>query len=299
MVVSLLIDAIVLSSTFALLSFGFTLQFITIGTINLAQPNIVIFTSYFALLFCMVGYSPYLSIPVASLVGGILTLSIWKILSYMKKRGSDSNTLLITTLAISLIIYGSTNVFADYISQTMGTRRIFGLSIYDFSFLGMPGILFFSLISSILFALIFHLFLKKCKTGIAIKAILEDQSLAEIHGVNTELLLNATWFITGCLSGLAGVFYSMWFFVQPVVWILFFVRMISACIIGGATKPFGSFFGAFIVGFSEVLFIIVSSNIIGPGMAAYRSIVPVALVCIILFAAPKGIIEAIEKYRRK
>ena len=287
-------SAIVLAVSIALLALGFTLQFITIGIPNLAHSSTFVLMAYLAYLFSEWGYTPYASLPAAFLIAGSMTFLIYKLLAYMKKRGSRPESMLIATLAIALIIYGGVNIFADYIAslRVAGVRN-FTLAPKDFEWMGLVGIVPISVLACVSFITIFHLVLTRTKFGTAMRAIIENPELAEMQGVNTDLVLSVSWFFIGGLAGISGILYSMWYYVEPVIWVSVLTRILCACVIGGLASPWGSFMGGITVGFAEVLGIYVLASWLGPWIFPYRLAIPTLLVPIVLILSPRGLIEII------
>jgi len=291
---------IVSSSVIGLMALGFTLQFITLKVPNLAHTTICFSSAYAPLSFWFFKINPYLALPLSFILGSFLSWSLYKYLSFLRARGTGPVGQMMSSLAFGLIIYGITNIYADYLSYVQKAwARTFTLANADIILFDVPGIVFLSPILLVSLTTFFHLLLTRTKFGIAIRAIVQDYSLAATLGVDTERTLGIAWFIVGGIGGLAGAVWPFWFSVDPWTGPRMLSDIFAACVVGGLFSVYGSILGGVIVGGMEILLLWGVALYVGVWVTSYRPIIPVVVAAITLLIFPKGIMGFIEVLREK
>jgi branched-chain amino acid transport system permease protein len=289
-----IVTAVVSSFLLGLLAMGFTLQYITLSVPNLAYGTIAFFTTYVTLTVTLLGLPPYVALPFAFLLAGSISFLLYKFMAFLRNRGMPLTALMISTLVFDFVIGAIMNIYADYISYTMKVfARMFSLTENDFSVslpggLHMPGILPVSMLASILIVLIFHTALVKTKFGIAMRAVMENYSMAGVQGINTERVLGFSWFFVGGIAGIAGSLYPMWFFMDPTVGTVMFVSIFASCVVGGLKSMYGSLVGGIVIGFSETFVTYGLVGVFGTWLWIYKSITPMLIAAISLMVMPQG-----------
>jgi branched-chain amino acid transport system permease protein len=294
------ISAVVSSFLLSLLALGFTFQYVTLNVPNLAYSTIAFFSTYITLTFALFKFTPYLSVPVSFLIGGLISLMMYKFLSVLRRRGLSSVGLMIATITFDLGIYAFMNIYADYIAYTLKVyTRSFILSDYDFRLGEFPGVLFVSMITAFMLTMVFHLILTRTKFGMSMRAIMENESLASTQGVNVDSVLSISWFLVGGIAGISGSLYPMWFSMDPWIGARMFISIFAACVVGGLRSIYGSMLGGFMIGLSEVLVTYAFAGLVGGWIWWYRSVIPMIIASVTILIIPNGIAGLIENFKRR
>mgnify|MGYP000170859081 CR=1 FL=1 len=222
------------------------------------------------------------------------------VIGTLKKYGATPLSLTIATLALQIIISAIINIYADYIRETTGIyTRVFLLRTADFKFMELPGVLVITTILITLLIMGFHFMLTKTKFGIAMRATVENAELASMMGINVEFVCTVSWILTGGLAGLAGSFLPLWFQGLPETGNMIMTSVFAASVLGGLSSIYGAMIGGYIIGLSEILGIVVLSDLLGPWVAAYRMLIPLTVLAVVLMIAPRGIVGVIENLQAK
>jgi len=296
---SVLEGAIIYSNLLVLLAIGLTMTYITTAVPNFAQGSLAVFGSYIAItLLRLLGIHPYLSIPVAFVLGGGLGVAIYTgVLRPLINRGAQIVILMIATLAVDLILLGLIGAYSDFLGTiTKKSAKKFIFTPYDFPIFNLTGIFFVSIlvIGLILFSL--YLLLYKTKFGVAMRASMENPALAEIMGVNVENTRLASWILSGALAAVAGVLLPFRQEIVPMTGGIIIVSIFASSIVGGLGSIFGALVGGYIVGMSESFVTFQLSSIFGPGILVYSRVISLIVLVITLILAPKGLMSI--KWRR-
>ncbi len=127
-----------------------------------------------------------------------------------------------------------------------------------------------------------HLFLKKSKTGKAMRATADNRDLALVSGINTERVIMWTWAIAGGLAGAAGILYAVDVQLHPYIGWHFLIPIFAATILGTIGNVYGALIGGLVIGVAQQ----VSTAFLLP---TYKLPVAFIMMMLILFVRPKGI----------
>jgi len=259
---------------------------------NFAHGGLAAVTTYVTLFVVKVmKVNPYLSLIPSFLIGGMLALILYlAALKPLLDRGASYVTLMIATIGYDMILYSMSNILADYLNSIYKIMtRLYILRSYDLRIFNQPLIFFVAPIFSVSMIVFLHLLLTKTKFGIAMRAAIENPSLAEVVGINVNLTYAASWFIAGGLAGLTGALLPLWILCNPDIGARLIVSIFAASIVGGLTNIYGAFIGGLLIGVAEVLGTGYLSLTLGTWVAPYRPIIPLTIMVITLLIAPKGL----------
>jgi branched-subunit amino acid ABC-type transport system permease component len=135
-----------------------------------------------------------------------------------------------------------------------------------------------------------HLILVKTKFGVAIRATVENPQLADIGGINSDRVYLTSWIIGGGLASLGGavVAFTSGIAGPELGWTII-VPMFAASILGGLYSIYGGILGGYVVGLAEYLVINALSLSLGGWILAYRPVIPLVIMVVVLLFAPQGI----------
>ncbi len=284
-------DAIVYSNLLALASIGLTLTYTVTKVPNFAHASFLTIGCYVTLtIVSLFKLNVYLSIPISFLIGSIIGAIVYIfVIKQLMKRGADIVRIMIATLAIDIIIFGAINIYADVLDKIGIFSRNFILRDFDIKFNNIEGVLIISSLLIISLAIFLYLFLYKSKYGIAIRAAIENPSLAKVMGVNVENVYLFSWFFSAGLASMAGSLFPLWFAAFPDTGVTLLPPIFASSILGGFTSIFGTMIGAYIIGMGESLLVYYLSLIVGYWILAYKQMFSILMIFITLLLFPKGI----------
>jgi branched-chain amino acid transport system permease protein len=284
--------ALVFASELTLLSIGFTLTYLTAKVPNFAHgtyAGVGIYVSYtFAKIW---GLSPYYGFPVAFIVGGIVSVLIYRlVIGVLTNMGGGAIVLTISTLAIQIFLTAFIQIYAYYLRERFSTYAMaFLLKESDFSVAGFPGIFVVSMTLTISLVLALHYMLTRTRIGVAMRATAEDPELASVLGINTDQIQLFSWFLTGGLACLAGAMIPLWFQSTPQSGAMIITSIMAGSLLGGFDSIYGSVIGGAIVGMSEILLTTWGQALIGVWVGEYRPLIPMIFLVTVLLIEPQGL----------
>ncbi len=307
------------ASVLGMLSMSLTLTYIVSRVPNFAHATFAAVGSYIVLLVVWkaslykTGRSWDLyaySLPLSFLAVGVLALIQYlTVLRPLAKKGISIDGLMIATLGVDIILVGLLNILADYlqvifknlvavdpdISKLTTAPRSGYLSSYEPQIMGVNASSIMGPLLLIATTVIFYLFLTRTKFGTAMRAAIENPQLAEILGINVNLVYSVSWFIAGGLAGLAGVIMVLTTRLNPAMGWILIVSVFAGSIVGGLGSLFWGAIGGLLIGFLEQFGVYYTQQILSAilgqtvSLGNYRQVFSLGAIFIMLLLAPQGL----------
>ena len=219
--VQMLLDGIFIGAVFALAAYGLALVWGVMNVKNLAQGDFVIMGGYLAFSLYNVGVGPIIALPI---VASVMFVFGWISYLLIIKRVIDNDMFvsLLATFGLSLFLQQVMNLIYGPEVQTIDSK--FPIATMFDSFVTVPMAKVVSLLLAAGFAAIIVVFMKKSRTGQAIRATAQDPRAARVLGINTDRIYAFTFSLNAAICGVAGVLVSIIWVLQPFYGIVYSLR---------------------------------------------------------------------------
>ncbi len=295
MVEPYLVDSIVYASLFGIMAIGLTLTYITTKVPNFAYGSFVtigIYTTFS--LFRVQTINPYLTAPLAFVIGALSSVVMYLgVLRVLARRGASLVSMMIATFAIDIAFVGIFGIYSDYLTSRYGIidSKYFYQLRGDFTLLGLPGLFYVAPLSLGLMTLGLFLLLTRTKFGVAMRASVENPSLARALGIDVERTYIFAWFLAGGFAATSGSYYLLW---QPGgtnSGSNLIVEIFAASVLGGLGSIYGAALGGLIIGASEILLTTAGIELFGSIVSLYQKGIPLVIMMITLLILPQGLVS--------
>ena len=139
------------------------------------------------------------------------------------------------------------NEFTDFAIPFLGSNGAFRIS--------RDGI--WSITAMIVMILLYSWIFNRTQLGISMRATADDKDLAEISGVNTRLVIYASWFLAAGITGVGAVFLLEDSEISPEVGFAHLLIIFAIATLGGFDSFEGTIISAFIIsGIGQFIIII-------------------------------------------
>ena len=138
---------------------------------------------------------------------------------------------------------------------------------------------------AIAFFLAFSWFFKKSRMGVAMRAVADNQQVAQAMGINVERYFALAWAMAGVVSALGGVVWGSMLGVD-VHLALVGLKVFPVVILGGLDSIGGALVGGLIIGIVESLAAGYLDPYVGGGT---KDFAPYVLMILVLMIRPYGI----------
>lgn len=279
---------LVTASILAMCSVGLTLQFGVTNYINFAIGAFLTIGGYFAWEANVIfGLNIWLAMLIAGLLAGGLAVALnLGIMQHFVRREYP-------TLFMLIVMFGLALILQNVVLAVWGASFKAYTPVVDPQHNIGPLVLTNQQLIIILIAVVamagVHVLLAYTKIGKAMRAMSDNPVLARNCGIDTDLVTNITWLLSGFLAGTAGVILAMNInALQPSYGNDFQFVIFSAVVLGGIGRPYGAMFGALIIG----LVTEISAAFIFP---AYKNDVAFAALVLVLLFRPQGLFTSERK----
>ena len=246
--VQMIFDGIFIGAVFALAAYGLALVWGVMNVKNLAQGDFVIMGGYMAFSLYHMGMHPIAALPIVAV---LMFLFGWVSYLLIIKRVIDNDMFvsLLATFGLSLFLQQVMNLIYGPEVQTIDSK--FPIATMFDSFVTVPMVKVISLLLAGGFAALIVVFMKKSRTGQAIRATAQDARAARVLGINTDRIYAFTFSLNAAICGVAGVLVSMIWSIQPFYGIIFSLRtfaIVTAAGLGNLPAVIGM---SFVLGWFE------------------------------------------------
>jgi branched-chain amino acid transport system permease protein len=279
------LDAISLGSLDAMLALGVALVFGVMRLVNFAWGELLMiggFTIY------VMGSAPW---PVTVLaVAAVVSVAalLMERMAFRPVRGANPTTLLVTSFAVSILLQNVAAIIWGRRAKGVG----FGGRLAEPVVIGGRSIALVDIVSiCVAIAVVagVAVFLKRTRTGVAMRAAAEDFVMARLLGVSANAVIAATFAVSGLLAGVGALLLvsstgtvETTMGLQPVL--IGFV----ATVIGGMGSLVGAAIGGFVLGVLTVAM----QTALPLSARGYRDAVVFGIVILILLVRPGGLVSS-------
>jgi len=291
------VNALQLGSFYALIALGYSMVYGVLMLFNFAHGDIFMVGSYIGF-FVSTGLLSLASTGIIALPNGVmlglvlvLTLIISMLLNsivgmiierigYRPLRGAPRASAAITGLMIGIIL--ETGNLA-----ILGAERLSFPALIETATFQIAGVIVTNkkiviVLVSILLTLALHLFVRRTKWGMAMRAMAYDFVVVPLMGVSINQIALLTFALGSALAAAAGILYGVAYPVlDPYMGILFGWKAFVAAILGGRGSILGAGLAGFFLGFIEIFVTAIFPS-------TMRDLIAFSIILIILTFRPHG-----------
>lgn len=285
-----IVDGLSRGALYGVFAMGFTLIFGVLDIVNLAHAATFMWCAFVGWLVMAVGGLPLpIGLIAATLAGSLVGVAL-EFLAFrpIRKEGADRLSSMISSIGASLIMVSIAEAVFG-----VSTRR-FPSKVLDPRpfFLGGPGGLRISraqiliLVASTLLMLILGWFIRKTRTGKAIRAVSASTKASLLLGIDVNGIIVRTFVIAGGLAGMAGVLVALLTnYISPPMGSTVELRGLAVIILGGMGNMEGAILAGFLLGLVETFTIAYV-----PGGSDIKDAIAFLVLFFILLVKPEGLL---------
>jgi branched-chain amino acid transport system permease protein len=277
-----------LGAVYSLVAVGFALVFNILKFSNFSHGGVMSFTAYAGYLAYVMLFDGHISgslmflaiVTTAAVVGAITAIGIERV-GFRRLRRNNAPVIyyFISSITLGILleniitIFASSNFYSYPLFFSANNIALFGTT---FSIADVV-----TLLVSCASLIILLLVLYRSKLGLAVRTVSFDVNTASLMGIDPDLVVMATFAMSGALGGISGVFLGMNYSLYPQLGQLV-VKGFVASVIGGLGSITGAVIGAFLLGVVEVALI----GFVGSGWMPACVFV---IMLVFLLVRPRGI----------
>ncbi len=289
-----MINALQLGSFYALIALGYSMVYSIMMVFNFAHGDIFMTGAYigFGVVTGLLAFFSWLAIPAPNWLILVLTLLFTMLLTslvgvliervgYRPLRNAPRASAAITGLMIGLIL--ETGNLALLGAKRISFPSLIELKIYKIGGVAITNQKIMIVVISLLLAFALHLFIKRTKWGMAMRAMSFDFVVVPLMGVPLNTIAALTFAIGSGLAAAAGIFYGIAYPVlDPYMGLVLGWKAFVAAIIGGRGSIMGAALAGFMLGFVEIFVTMIFPS-------SYRELIAFSIVLLFLTFRPYGL----------
>lgn len=282
-------NGLMVGAVYALIALGFTLVFGVAGVVNMAHPDLFMIGGVAAWVVSVPLHLPFLlAIVLGSAVAALVGIVVERV-AIRPVASGEVLAPLITTIGASIFIENAT-------SNIFGSQALFFPSFLPTNpvFVGpvrVTELKVIVLIASLAMAAGLLVLINRSRLGRAIRATAENPEVAQILGVDVQLVTVATVAIASALGGAGGALVGQLYNgVYPLMGLDYGIKGLVVMIVGGV----GSIEGAVLVGLSLGVMESLTATL---WSSAYRDAIAFVLLILFLLFRPSGLFSRVRVER--
>jgi branched-chain amino acid transport system permease protein len=269
-----------IGSIYSLMAVGYSLIFSILSFSNFAHGSVIMLGAYIGLALATKLHLGL--VVVGSVVGAGIISVLNERVAYaaLRRRRAPSLYLMISAMGCSMFLENM--VYATIGSRFYSFPEFFKRQVIQVGGSSLSLLDLFAFIVSMGAILALHIFITRTKTGIAIRAGVNDMTMCSLMGVNTDRLISIVFFLAGSFAGVAGVFLGIKYAVYPTMgWVT--NKAYIAAVIGGLGSLPGAMIGGLILGVLETLVSMYLSSV-------WRDVFSFTALIVLLICLPNGLL---------
>jgi branched-chain amino acid transport system permease protein len=288
--VQYLFAGVTIGSIYAIVAIGFNIIYNTTGIINFAQGEFLMLGA-----MCAITFNAYLPLPLAIAAAVVVTALAGAAIELLFIRWLESPAVLrmvIITIGVSILVR---EIALHVWDEKVRALHFFtGNECSSINIAGAhisPQVLWVLGVCAVM-VMALSLFFKFTITGQAMRACADNRTAARLCGINARNMVTLSFMLAAALGAVAGCVVSPITQTQYDCGTGLAIKGFTVAILGGLGNSTGAILAGLVLGVLETCSIIVLP-------LAYKDVVAISILLVILFIRPSGLFGSREKGRLK
>ncbi|MDR1482741.1 MAG: branched-chain amino acid ABC transporter permease [Synergistaceae bacterium] len=282
MLLQTLVTGLSIGGIYSLMAVGYSLIFSILSFSNFAHGAVIMLGAYMGMVLAAKAHLGLGLVVIGSVVGaGILSVCNERAAyAVLRRRRAPSLYLMISAMGCSMFLENM--VYATIGARFYSFPEFFKRQVIQVGGSSLSLLDLFAFVISMGAIAALHIFITRTRTGISIRAGVNDMTMCSLMGVNTDRLISIVFFLAGAFAGVAGVFLGIKYLVYPTMgWVT--NKAYIAAVIGGLGSLPGAMIGGIILGVLETLVSTYVSSIM-------RDVFSFTALVVLLICLPNGLL---------
>ena len=277
-----LVAGIATGSIYACVALAIVMIYRSIGHINFAQGEMAMFSTFVAWQLIQLGFpywAAFAATVVTSFMGGVL---IQRVLMQRIRNAAELNQIIVF-IGLLLVFNSVAGFVWDFTVKPFptpfGVAPFFGSALISAHQAGVIAVV-------VLILFLFFLFFRFTRTGLAMRAAVNNGSSASLLGIRVKALEALGWGLAASVGAIAGMLVAPVVFLEPNMMAGIVIYGFAGAILGGLNSLPGALIGGVLIGVLENL---VSAFVPVVG-GELKSTIALATIVVVLLVRPQGLL---------
>lgn len=279
----MLVTGIVVGSIYGLVALGFVLIYRASDALNLANGEFVLIGAYVCVTLVTAYKLPFIAALLITLVfSAFLGLTVERIV-LRPLLNAPVISVIMATIGLSSLLGGAAHMIWGH--QRQAFPQVFPAQPIQIGEIIITPVYLWSFIIVIALLILFSLFFKFSKIGVAMRAVADDQQAALSMGISVKAVYAITWTIASVVASIGGVLLGNINGVSSTMAIIG-LTVLPVVILGGLDSILGAIVGGFIIGILQSMAGGYLDPLVGGGL---KEVAPFIVIILILMIKPHGL----------
>ncbi len=280
----LVINGLVVGSVYALVALGFVIIFKSTSVVNFAQGEFLLLGAYISMAVVGQYNMPFWVAVIITLLFSVVLGMLIERLILRPMIGEPVISVIMVTLGLSSVLKAV--VQGIWGTDTRPFPEIFPTTPIQIGPLPVSQGYIYSVVCVAILLLLFTLFFKYSRAGIAMRATAFSQQVAQSMGISVRRMFALAWAIAAVVSAIGGILLGGVRGGVDAALAAIGLKVIPVVILGGLDSIIGAIVGGLIVGVLENLAGGYLDPIFGGGV---KEVAPFVILVLILMVKPYGL----------
>jgi branched-chain amino acid transport system permease protein len=288
-----LLFGVTIGVVYGIVALGISLIYTGLDIVHFAHGEIYMFGAFFGLVFSERLGVPYaFAILCAMVTTGLLGIVIERVFYRRLTRAGGGYT--VAGMGMIICGFGMSVVLQNIAFLIWGAdAEPFPVSLgmpYQLGEIYLPKSYAVTAAAALVLMAGLHLFLKRTKVGLAIRAVAQNKDIAFLMGINVPLMISLIFGVACAIAAAAGVLIGPMQSVQVEMGYLMLMKAFAAAVVGGFGSLPGAILGGLLVGVFENLGAAYVSG-------SHKDIYAFLLLILVLMFRPAGLLGVEAKVK--
>ncbi len=283
--IDLVIVGVSIGMVYALVALGISFIYSGLDIVHFAHGEIYMVGAFVGLtVFERTGLSYPIVLVLSMILTGLIGVLIERIFYRRLTKGGGGYT--VAGMGMIICGFGMSIVLQNVAFLIWGPKPepfpvSFGMPI-ELGTLSLPRSYVWIVTAAVILMGALHVFLKKTRLGLAVRAVAHNKEIAYLMGINVPLMISVVFGVSCGLAAAAGVLVGPINYVQVLMGVGILIKAFAAAVVGGFGNLPGAVVGGLLVGVTESL---------GAGYlsGSYKDVYAFVLLIIVLMVRPAGL----------
>ncbi len=279
----IMVSGFVVGGIYSLVALGFVLIYKSSDAINFAQGEFLLIGAYVSLTLIATYHVPLIP---ALLITLIFSAALGFAIERLVLRpfiGEPVISMIMATIGLSSLLAGIVHIIWG--TQTRVFPPLFSSNAINLRAVVISPIYLWSLAVIAVLLVIFSLFFKYSKMGIAMRATADDQQASLSMGISVKKVFAVTWAIAAMVAAVGGFLLGNINGVNASLSVIG-LKVLPVALLGGLDSIPGAIIAGFIIGIIEGLAGGYLEPLVGAGL---KEVVPFMILVLVLMFKPYGL----------
>src|SRR5687768_13113365 len=151
------------------------------------------------------------TVMLAAIVVSVITALLVERLAYRPLRNAPRLAPLITAIGVSIFLQELIRLFYPGGKRQQAFPRMISGDTFEIGGVTVPWVSLFVVVTAVVLMIALQTFIRRSKTGKAMRATSQDPDTARLMGINTDRVIVITFIVGAALAAVAGVMQGMRF----------------------------------------------------------------------------------------